>query len=343
VDEEVEPWPLAALAPYGLTPPLHVLPLAAGAGINNQVRVVRTGAGQFLWKRLTHGAPARILIEHRLLAWLAEANLPFGTPQPLPTATGETLVPCGDGGWQALFRWLPGAPPDRHDPATLAALGTALGALHGALAVVPAAVRPTWASNGTLTAIHPRVPDPANLTPRDLGLPDVAPYRAALADWRAIVGSLAPFLAGPYRALPQQVIHGDFGPGNALASRAQITALLDFEFALYDARALDVASGLSLTLRYRELPLPEALALSAAFCAGYARSARLLPAEIAALPQLLLLREVVGFIWWLGRALVADDPTRWLAQLPALTSLRDWLAAHERPWLDAIESATAQG
>ncbi len=336
----MEPWPLAALAPYGLTPPLHVLPLAAGAGINNQVRVVRTGAGQFLWKRLTHGAPERILIEHRLLVWLAEANLPFGTPQPLPTVTGATLVPFGDGGWQALFRWLPGEPPDRHDPATLAALGTALGELHGALTAVPAAVRPTWASNGTLTAIHPRVPDPATLTPRDLGLPDVAPYRAALADWRAIVRSLAPFLDGLYRALPRQVIHGDFGPGNALASGTRVTAILDFEFSLYDARALDVASGLSLTLRYRPLPLAEELALSATFCTGYARSAVLTPAEIAALPQLLLLREVVGFTWWLGRALVTDDLTNWFARLPALTSLRDWLVANERPWLDAIERAT---
>lgn len=214
----MEPWSLAALAPYGLTPPLHVLPLAAGAGINNQVRVLQTGAGQFLWKRLTHGVPERILIEHHLLGWLAGAGLPFGTPQPLATATGATLLPFGDGGWQALFRWLPGEPVDRHDPVALAALGTALGALHGALAGVSADMRPTWASNGTLAAIHPRVPAPATLTPRDLGLPDAAPYRTSLADWRASVRSLDPFLAGPYRALPRQAIHGDFGPGNALAS-----------------------------------------------------------------------------------------------------------------------------
>jgi hypothetical protein len=45
-----------------------------------------------------------MLLEHRLLAWLAGAALPFGTLQPLPTVTGETLLPFGGGGWQALVR-----------------------------------------------------------------------------------------------------------------------------------------------------------------------------------------------------------------------------------------------
>jgi len=318
-----------SVAPYGLTPPLHVAPLAAGVGINNQVRVVETGAGQFLWKHLTHAAPPRIPIEHRLLAWLAEADLPFGTPQPLATASGETIVPVASGGWQVLFRWLPGEPLARHDPDTIAALGAVLGTLHGALVALPAGLAPTWASNGALAAIHPRVPDPATVTPRKLGLPDAAPYRTVLADWRAIVRTLEPFLAGAYRALPQQVIHGDFGPGNALAIGTRITAILD------------LASGLSLTLRYRDLPLPEALSLSGAFCAGYARTARPTPAEIAALPQLMLLREVVGSIWWLGRALVAGDLDPWFARFDSLLSLRDWLVAHEHPLLAAIERTIA--
>jgi Ser/Thr protein kinase RdoA (MazF antagonist) len=343
VGERGDVWPIGALAPYGLTPPLHVVPLAAGAGINNQVRVVRTGAGQFLWKHLTHADPAHILAEHGLLGWLAGANLPFGTPQPLATAAGATLLPAPGGGRYALFRWLPGEPLARRDPATIAALGAALGLLHGALAALPVDLCPAWTTHGALAAIHPRVPDPATLTPHDLGLPDAAPQRDALARWRTIVAELGPFLTGTYPTLPRQAIHGDFGPGNALAGGTRITAILDFEFALDDARALDLAAGLEMIVRREELSLPEALALGGALCAGYARTARLLPAELAALPQLILLREIVGAIWWLGRALVAGDPTPWFARLENVLLFRAWFGTYERPLLAAIASAIAQG
>ena len=305
-------WSPAALAPYGLVPPLRVTPLAAGAGINNQVRVVQTGAGRFLWKGyLTHADRARILAEYRLLDWLAEAGLPFGTPRPLATPDGDTLLPTHGGGWQALFRWLPGAPLMRRDPATIAALGAALGTLHGALVALPADLCPPLSPHGALGALHPRVSDPATLTPRDLGLPRAAPAGRALADLRALVAELAPFLAAPYRQLPWQAIHGDFGPGNALANGAQIAALLDFEFAMRDARALDLAAGLGMTLRHWELAPAESLALGGAFCAGYARTGTLTAAEVAALPHLLLLREAVSAVWWLGRALAADDLRPW--------------------------------
>lgn len=339
--EASEHWDTADLAAYALTPPLTIAPLTAGAGINNRVRVVRTGAGQFLWKGyLTHADPARILAEHRLLGWLAGASLPFGTPRPLATRNGETLRPSPAGtGWQALFPWLPGTPLDRRDPDTIAALGAALGVLHGALAALPADLCPTWASNGTLAAIHPRVPNPATLTPRDLGLPDGAPHRAALAEWRATVRELDLFLNGPYPDLPHQAIHGDFGPGNALADGARIIATLDFEFALWDTRALDVASGLWMVTRIWEWSPPASLAMAAAFCAGYARTAQLTPAEIAALPQLMLLRVMVGTVWWLGRDLAAGDARPALGRLADLRELRGWLATHEGALLDAVAAA----
>ncbi len=340
--ERGDVWPISPLAPYELRLPLHVVPLAAGAGINNQVRVVRTGAGRFLWKHLAHTDPNRTIAEHYLLAWLAGAGLPFGTPQPLATAAGSTLIPAPGSGYYALFRWLPGEPLARRDPATIAALGAALGTLHAALATLPAERRPPWKTHGALASLHPRVPNPATLTPRDLGLPEGGPYRAALDRWRGLVAGLEPFLATVYPSLPWQVIHGDFGPGNALASGTRITAILDFEFAQYDARALDLAAGLEMIVRREGLSLPEALVLGGALCAGYTRTAQLLPAELAALPQLILLRQVVGVIWWLGRALVDGDLASLLARLDNSLRFRDWLRSNERPLLDSIASAIAQ-
>lgn len=339
--EDSGPWDAAGLASYRLTPPLTIAPLVGAAGINNQVRAVDTGAGRFLWKGyLTHTDPARILAEHRLLGWLAEAGLPFGTPTPLPDNSGATLLPAPGGkGWRALFAWLPGASLARRDPATIAALGAALGTLHGALARLPPALDPPLTPNGDLAHIHPLITDPYGLTPTLLGLPEIAPYTGQLAAWRTVVAEVGAFIAGPYAALPRQVIHGDFGPGNALAFGDEITALLDFEFALREARAIDLASGLAMTLRIWQLDPPESLALAAALCRGYAGTAGLTAAEVAALPDLLLLREVVGAIWWLGRALATGDVRPRLDRFADLHALIAWLREHRAAFSDAVSGA----
>jgi len=324
------PWDVADLAAYPLVPPMAVAPLVGAGGINNQVRLVETGAGRFLWKGyLTHADPARIVAEHRLLAWLASAGLPFATPASVPTREGATLLPApGGSGWRALFDWLPGGTLDRRDPATIAALGAALGTLHHALTRLPDDLRPPLAPYGELAQIHPLIPAPYTLTPTALGLPEVAPYVEQLAEWRAILAEMGAFIVGPYAALPRQVIHGDFGPGNAMAEGDRITAIFDFEFAMWDARGMDLAAGLTMTIRIWQLDPPESLALAGALARGYARTNRLTAAEIAALPQLLILREVVSTIWWLGRALAAGDVRLRLTQLAELQQLVVWLDEH---------------
>lgn len=334
-------WEVDDLAAYRLMPPLTIAPLGGPGGINNQVRIVRTGAGRFLWKGyLTHADPAPILAEHLLLDWLAGAGLSFAIPALVPTREGATLLPApGGAGWRALFAWLPGAPLDRRDPATIAALGSALGVLHGALADLPADRRPALSLNGDLTRIHPLIADPCALTPTALGLPEAMPHTEQLATWRATLAELGAFLAGPYAALPHQIIHGDFGPGNALALGDRITAILDFEFALWDARALDLASGVTMTIRIWQLDPPESLTLAGAFCRGYAQTGGLTAAEIAALPRLMILREVVGAIWWLGRALAAGDVRPMLGRLDGLSRLIGWLDAHGEALVDVAGAA----
>ena len=328
-------------AAYTLTPPVEVVALDGTGGKNNLVRVARTRAGQYLWKRyLTNADPARILAEHRLLTWLAGAGLPFAVPIPIPARDGATLTSLsGSAGWHALFAWLPGGPLDRDDPAVIAALGAALGELHGALARLPANLRPPLTPYGELAHVHPRIPDPFALTPTDLGLPDASPYREQLAAWRAILAGLRAFIDGTYRTLPWQVIHGDFSPGNALAEGARITALLDFEFALYDARAIDLASGLYMVTRTWAWEPAASLAMVTAFCGGYARTGRLSPDEIAALPRLMILREALSATWWLGRALAAGDVRPLLSRFDEMQGLVAWLDRHGAALTDTAARA----
>jgi homoserine kinase type II len=322
------------LAAYDLTPPIEVFALGDVSGINNRTRGVRTGAGEFIWRVYqTHADPGTILYEHRLLTWLNGQSLSFGVPAPLPARDGATLVRAG-AAWHALFARLPGGEVNRRDPALAEGVGAALAELHAVLRAYPTERRPDLFGFDELTRVHPAVPAPHTLTPGQLGLPDTAPYADLLAWFRQELAQRQDFLDGAYRALPRQVIHGDYGPGNTLALGGRIAAVLDFDFAMPEARVLDVAQGLEFTMRIWENPAP--LTMARAFCRGYARHGRLTAAEVAAVPPMIRLRAAVATLYWLGRAKQAGDVRPQLERITGLQELVRWLALHGQQLVEIV-------
>jgi homoserine kinase type II len=310
---------------YDLAPPVTVEPLAGG--INNTTHLVRTGAGDFVWREHRARRPqATILYEHHLLTWLAQQPLSFGVPVPLAARDGSTLIEGDDGALHALFTRLPGQRPDPANPVHLQAVGRGLGELHTALARYPLDPRPGVGRYGDLYQIHPRVPDPDTLTPADLGLPDTPAYADDLAWWRGEMAALRAWLAAHYDGLPHQVIHGDFDGSNTLVEGDRLTGILDFEFSSPDARAMDVASGLMFSMRPWENadPWPAATA----FSRGYRQWTMLTPAEAAALPWLTRLRNVVSTVWWLGRELEDGAVARSFGRVAWIREVAAWLTAH---------------
>lgn len=336
------PDPAPLLAAYDLAPPVTVFALPA-VGTNNRIRGVRTGAGDFVWKLYqTFDDPAPLRYEARLLDWLAGQPLSCAVPAPLPGRSGDTLYPT-DGGWQALFPLLPGERPDHRDLAQVAAAGAGLGELHGVLARYPAMPRPNIPSYGDLDRIHPAIPVPEALTSRDFGLSSEPAGDHLLPWWRDHLRRLRTFIAGPYRALPWQMIHGDFALSNTLFRAGRLTAILDFEFASPDARALDIGSGLEFTLRYWDGATADKLwPIAAAFCRGYARHNTLTAAEIAAIPQLIRLRDTVSTLWHTGQRLVRGRGGRNRSSLEHLRGTARWLEAHERELVATIRDAVNQ-
>ncbi len=307
---------------FNLVPPVVIAPLGQ-SGVNNAVWLVRTGAGEFVWKELRHaaGSAAALEYEHWLIEELARQSPPFAVPVPVRARDGGTFRRLPGDGLGVLLPRLPGEQVARHDPAQVEALGEAGGALMVALAGVPPRQHPTMMSYGELRGIHPRIPEPFTLTPAELGLPETAASVDLFAWWRGLLADIAAFIAGPYRALPRQLTHSDFGPGNALAVNGRVVAILDFEFAQPDARAIDTAGALVFVMRLWERTTPAALAMAAAYCRGFARTGSLTDAEIAALPELMILRNVVATIWWLGR----DKAEGQAPDLERLTELPDFV------------------
>jgi Ser/Thr protein kinase RdoA (MazF antagonist) len=132
------------------------------------------------------------------------------------------------------------------------------------------------------------------------------------------------------------MIHGDVGPSNAFEDGGRIAALFDFEFATPSARAIDVASGLVFTMRIWEREAPTALLMARRFCQGYARTSSLTTAEIVALPHLMLLRDVVGAIWWMGKGLAVGDTRGSMERIAEAQARAHWIREHEAPFYDAV-------
>ncbi|MBX3000149.1 MAG: phosphotransferase [Caldilineaceae bacterium] len=295
------------LSAYPLTPPLTEFSLS-GAGINNRVMGIRSGDGDFVWKLYqTHADPAAIRYEHRLLTWLAQRELSFAVPAPVSTVDGDTLVSTAEG-WGALFPLLPGAPPDHCQIEQIRAVGAALGELHCALVDYTLVPHPHFHSYGDLRHVHPTIPDPFALTLADLGLPAAPDLIDLLARWQADLAELDEFTRCVYIHLPLQMTHGDYVPSNTLFHAGRLTAILDFEMAQPDVRAIDMASGLEFSLRIWDRRDP--LAFGAAFWQGYTGWVQPSADEIAAIPMLIRLRDAVSVLWWLGRGNISGGVQR---------------------------------
>jgi Ser/Thr protein kinase RdoA (MazF antagonist) len=292
---------------------------AAPGGYQNATYFVSCASGDFVVRVHTNVTdPTRQRFEHELLRRLAtESELPFAVPRPLPSDDGDTLRVI-DGRLAALFPRIPGdaLPKDggglgREAAAALARLDDALGHMDRF------GTRPP-VFDGDLVRVHPLV-DGLEDAIGDAGLS--AEDAGALGEALSRTAELA---APLYASLPQQVTHGDFAFGNTLAASGRVVAVLDFEHAGVDVRAMDLAVAL-----FHFPAHPNALAEMDAFGRGYSAVLALDPAELLALPALLLVRAGVSVVHWIGRyraGLSTTDDVRPRAGRALFT--HEWVERH---------------
>jgi homoserine kinase type II len=316
-----------------LAHPVSLEPMTNGT--NNQSFLVTTGQGRFVLKRYRNaGRVDRRRFERRLLDELAHADLPFAVPSIIPTVTGEASaqVTRDDATYYlALFRHLPGSPPQREDSEVASSCGAALAMLDRALAAIPvgqSGTRPVIF--GDLAEVHPAVPYPISTIERVISNRELAVsigrilahaedgWTHCTADWRL------------------QMIYGDFYPANVLMTEGRVTGILDFEFAGPGHRAMDFAIGLG-AFSTREWREGCSWRVLEAFATGYLWELPLSLDELAATPAMLLMREATSFVHWLGRraeglTTLADVHDR----AARLLSVSAWLDAHQADLVDRL-------
>ncbi|HZG54992.1 phosphotransferase [Paenibacillus sp.] len=276
--------------------------VAGASGMNNTTRFVTEGGARYVLRVYeTHRDAAKVRYEHAVLLALARMPLPFRVPEPVPTPGGDTVVFAGDGKPAALFRYLDGERPTLSSPEALASFGRAAGALSAALADVRVDAEPAYRPYYELDAAHPRCSPDA--VARFCEAPP-EPFAAQARPLRALGGRLADVRRElpALRGLPHQLVHGDLNASNALTTnRTDISALLDFEFATRDARAMEAAVCVSDLIGDDRGSDDDAIDRVAAFARGYRDTGRWTSAEADALPTLLRLRRLDVFLHFLGR------------------------------------------
>jgi homoserine kinase type II len=280
-------------------------------GTNNRTLQVTAGDRRWFLRISQNLTSAQVQAEHRLLARLARAGLPFAVPAPVPLQDGSTIVGTS-GGPATLCEWIPGVQPDLSQEAALERFGRAVAELSDALAAVPPQDAPYDWQIAPLRA----PPDVAALA-RDLMAAGLDHARAAvLRDGADRAATAWEEIAG---RLPSQVVHADLAAVNVLVSpdTGAVTGILDFETAGYWLRAIELAVALALSGAAKGPGWPRR---AAAIARGGAWGDRLTSAELAALPDLIVTRAVGSMLW------LADRCRHAQSTLPEVASRLDFLA-----------------
>lgn len=273
------------------------------SGWNNTTRYVRADGRKWVLRVYeTHRETDKVAFEHALLRSLGEMDLPFGVPCPIRARNGATYVVTQDGTERlaCVFPYLEGERPPERDRQAAAAIGTAAARLSIALAQVQVVGEPQYPPYYELNLAHPLC------SPDKVAAFCAAPPEAFASEAERLnvigqalheIRSMLPQL----RELPHQLIHGDINHSNLLGENT-ITAVLDFEFCTWDARAMELAVIVAGLLSESEehsdiddLPLIESM------LRGFGESLRLSREEVEAIPILVRLRKLDVFLHFLGR------------------------------------------
>ena len=322
------------LAAWHLPGPLTFAPIEGGA--NNLTYRVETADGQKYVLRLVLNLAdlGRLNFETAIVTQLQAQNLPFTVPAPLPTTSGPYLATIGNH-LATLCPFVAGSNPKTVSPALAFQAGLGLGALTQAMAQLdmPQTRNYTLPSPfGDLDKTHPLVTDPVKAVE---GLPGEPESKQIVLNMVEEMRREVPPL---YEILPQQLIHGDFTRYNALVEGGRLTAILDFEFATWDLRVMELASALPawafiLLGTGHEWPVIEA------FGQGHSQNSPLALIEKEALPALFKLRYVTSLLHFIGRNRQGlSGPEEYERRISYCLKIEKWLVTNRARLEKEIQS-----
>jgi Ser/Thr protein kinase RdoA (MazF antagonist) len=259
----------------------------------------------------------RIKSEHEILEKLNDEfgaettrlrdKLSFKVPNFIKSKSGVTFEQLSNGASACMCDAFDGESPNM---TCIEAVGSASGELVSALGKLPkmdmtALVSPYY----DMWEVHPAVTKESFVETMESDAFD-GDLRPFADEMLAEALELSTKCANDYKQLPLQLIHADmhYDSTSVLVNMkkgknlGKVSAVLDFEYAAYDWRAMELAIGLS-----KYIGEEKSLNYVGDFMTGYAKKASLTKPEADALPDLINLRVLSNVVYFVGRAISKED------------------------------------
>ncbi|MBP3951638.1 phosphotransferase [Bacillus suaedae] len=298
------------------------------SGYNNTTRYLERDRKKYIIRIYeTHQEESKVKVEHELLLKLAEdPERPFQIPIPV-CKEGNSLVRLPSNKIGCLYHYIEGDNPvfDRAD--VLFSFGQSTGYLLHALEKIklnqPLVYRPYY----EIEYAHPNCPiekveawcsQPPDYFKRYIK--ELSWVSSELVDFQRFTPQL--------KRLPHQMIHGDLNESNVLVGADnKINAILDFEFATWDLRIMEVAVCIS-EIMSEEPNENIYLDKIKHFFDGLGNTGTFTNPELEALPVLVLLRRLDVFLHFLGRYQDGlDDASVLEEQIIKVATYENWLTS----------------
>ena len=268
----------------------------------------------------------KVEFEHRILELLGrEETLSFAIPETIPSARGgRNFVKLSTGASACLFRAIGGGLPKlskvREIGLCAGELSMAMGRIDRDDVPSVCPTHPYW----DIYRVHRAVTK--ELFYETLRSHQFDPWRVWADEVEDDLIQVEGMLGSYGDILHWSFIHGDLHYDNILVDDGGVTGLLDFEFAAYDWRAMELAICLS-----KYCSEGEPLGYFERFVDGFAVHGELTRVEMESMCVLIRLRILSNVVYFVGRALSGEDG------LSTLTSRIETYCKRLR-WLKTNES-----
>eukprot|EP00960_Hanusia_phi_P027663 746944-Hanusia_phi.AAC.1 len=275
-------------------------------GANNVVRYVHVKGETFVLRLYNNGNATRnVHFEHELLKQLnlQAPHLTFQVPSYLKCVNSDnTYVILSTGAAACMCHVIPGKLPKTTSPEIL---GRAAGELLTALADIKVDLTAPTPPYHQLWDVHSAItPEVYSSVVSKQEFDFIRePINILTAELRRLEKKIEDMLA---LGLPKQLIHGDLHYDNCLIQDErgieEVTGILDFEFAAFDWRAMELAVCLS-----KYAAEDEPLKLMETFFSGFVVHGKVTEQEVDVIPDLINMRIISNVLFFIGRAEAKED------------------------------------